>query len=215
MSFWEYLSYRRDDLLTEGGQHALLAGVAVLIASVLGVAVGAAVWHSPRASALAVATAGGLFTVPSLALVTLLLPVFGLGWTTSLIALTIYALLPIVRNTIAGLRAVDPAMVEAARGMGLGHTRTLLRVQLPLAWPVILAGIRVSTQVIIGIAAIAAYVAGPGFGNRIFNGLQRLGSANALNDALAGTLGVVVLALLFDAAYVLIRRVTTSRGLRV
>lgn len=214
MSFWEYLSYRREFLLYESGQHALLVFLAVAMATVLGVGLGALVWRHRRASAAAVALTGGLFTIPSLALMTLLLPLLGLGWTTSLTALVIYSLLPIVRNTVAGLRSVDPSMVEAARGMGLGPVRTLLRIELPLAWPVILAGIRVATQLVMGIAAIAAYVAGPGLGNRIFTGLQRLGSANALNDALAGTLGVVVLALLFDAGFVLVRRLTTSRGIR-
>jgi osmoprotectant transport system permease protein len=214
MSFWEYLDYRRDYVIFESGQHAMLVGLAVLIASVLGVAVGALVWRDPRASAVAVGVTSGLFTLPSLALMTLLLPLLGLGWGTSLTALVIYSLLPIVRNTVAGLRAVDPAMVEVARGMGLGPAQTLLRIELPLAWPVILAGIRVATQVVMGIAAIAAYVAGPGLGNRIFTGLQRLGSANSLNDALAGTLGVVVLALLFDAGFVVLRRVTTPRGVR-
>ncbi|MCW2642234.1 MAG: transporter permease [Dactylosporangium sp.] len=214
MSFWEYLDYRRDYVIFESGQHAMLVGLAVLIASVLGVAVGALVWRDPRASAVAVGATSGLFTLPSLALMTLLLPLLGLGWGTSLTALVIYSLLPIVRNTVAGLRAVDPAMVEVARGMGLGPVQTLLRIELPLAWPVILAGIRVATQVVMGIAAIAAYVAGPGLGNRIFTGLQRLGSANSLNDALAGTLGVVVLALLFDAGFVVLRRVTTPRGVR-
>jgi osmoprotectant transport system permease protein len=90
----------------------------------------------------------------------------------------------------------------------------MLRVQLPLAWSVILAGIRVSTQMIIGIAAIAAYVAGPGLGNQIFDGLSRLGSVNSLNATLAGTLGVVVLALAFDLFYLVIRLLTTPRGLR-
>ncbi|WP_432827121.1 ABC transporter permease [Dactylosporangium sp. CA-092794] len=214
MTFWEYLSYRREYLVYETGQHALLVFASVLMAAVLGVLIGAVVWRSRRASAIAVAVTSGLFTVPSLALMTLLLPLLGLGWATSLTALVIYSLLPIVRNTVAGLRAVDPALIEAARGMGLGGVRTMLRVELPLAWPVILAGIRVATQLAMGIAAIAAYVAGPGLGNRIFTGLQRLGSVNALNDALAGTLGVVLLALLFDAGFVVLRRLTTSRGIR-
>ena len=124
-------------------------------------------------------------------------------------ALVMYALLPIVRNTIVGLRGVDPAVVEAGRGIGMSSRRVMLRVQLPLAWPVILAGIRVSTQMIIGIAAIAAYVAGPGLGNQIFDGLSRLGSVNSLNATLAGTLGVVVLALAFDLFYLVIRLLTT------
>jgi osmoprotectant transport system permease protein len=125
-----------------------------------------------------------------------------------------YSLLPIVRNTIVGLQGVDPAVVEAGRGIGMSSPRVMLRVQLPLAWPVILAGIRVSTQMIIGIAAIAAYVAGPGLGNQIFDGLSRLGSVNSLNSTLAGTLGVVVLALAFDLFYLAIRLLTTPRGLR-
>ena len=99
--------------------------------------------------------------------------------------------------------------------MGMSQNRLLWRVRLPLAWPVILSGIRVSTQMIVGIAAIGAYVKGPGLGNEIFDGLGRFGGANSLNQVLAGTLGIVVLALLFDLAFVLIGRLTTSRGIRV
>jgi osmoprotectant transport system permease protein len=91
----------------------------------------------------------------------------------------------------------------------------LWRLQLPLAWPLILTGVRVSTQMIIGIAAIAAYVAGPGLGQQILDGLSRLGSANSLNEALAGTLGVVILALLADLFFLIVRLLTSPRGLRV
>jgi osmoprotectant transport system permease protein len=99
--------------------------------------------------------------------------------------------------------------------MGMGRLTTLVRVEIPLAWPVILAGIRVSTQMVMGIAAIAAYVSGPGLGGLIFTGLSRLGGANSVNSALAGTLGVVVLALIFDGILVLVGKYTTSRGIRV
>ncbi|MNI52302.1 putative osmoprotectant uptake system permease protein YehY [compost metagenome] len=99
--------------------------------------------------------------------------------------------------------------------MGMGAVKPLFRVQLPMAWPVVLTGVRVSAQLSMGIAAIAAYVGGPGLGEMIFKGLSSLGSKNALNFAVVGTVGVIVLALLLDGAFVLIRRVTTSRGLRV
>jgi osmoprotectant transport system permease protein len=155
-----------------------------------------------------------IFTIPSFAMFGLLIPVFGLGVTPSVIALVLYALLPVIRNAVVGLSNVDPALVDAARGMGMSRARVLLTVELPLAWPVILTGIRVSAQLIMGMAAIAAYVSGPGLGDQIFSGLARLGGANAVNSALAGTIGVIVLALLFDAAFVLIGRLTTSRGIR-
>jgi osmoprotectant transport system permease protein len=113
-----------------------------------------------------------------------------------------------------GLREVDPAIVESAQGMGLGRSQRLLRVELPLAWPVILTGIRVSTLVLIGIAAIGAYINGPGLGNEIFSGLAHIGGASALSEVLAGTLGVVILAILFDLFYVFVARLTVPRGIR-
>jgi osmoprotectant transport system permease protein len=99
--------------------------------------------------------------------------------------------------------------------MGMSRLATLLRVEVPLAWPVILAGVRTSTQMVMGIAAIAAYVLGPGLGGFIFTGLSRLGGANALNSALTGTIAVVLLALVLDLLLVLAGRLTTPRGIRV
>ncbi len=133
----------------------------------------------------------------------------------TVIALSLYSLLPIVRNTVVGLREVPEAVMESARGMGLTPLKVLLSVQLPIAWPVILTGLRVATQLAIGIAAIAAYVAGPGLGAYIFKGLSMLGAKNALNFALTGTVMIVIIALLFDALFILIKRATTSRGIRV
>ena len=155
-----------------------------------------------------------MLTVPSFALFGLLIPVLGLGVAPSVVTLVLYALLPIVRNTIVGLSSVDQPVLDAARGIGMNRLRVLTRVELALAWPGILAGMRVSTQMLMGIAAIAAYAKGPGLGNLIFSGLSGLGSANALNMALAGTLGVIVLALLLDGVFVLLGRLTTSRGIR-
>lgn len=215
MTFWEYLEFNWDDLLVLAWEHGLVVVVALAIASAIGVSLGVLTWRSPRWSGVAIATAGGLLTIPSLALLALLIPFFGLGWLPSVVALVLYSLLPIVRNTVAGLRGVDSSILEAAKGMGLSPATAMWRIQMPMAWPVIVTGIRVSAQMLFAIATIAAYVAGPGLGNEIFAGLSRLGATNALNMAVAGTLGVVVLALAFDAAFILVRRLTTSRGLRV
>jgi osmoprotectant transport system permease protein len=125
-----------------------------------------------------------------------------------------YALLPIVRNTLAGLGGVDSAIAESATGMGMGRTRRLLRIELPIAWPVLLAGLRVSTQLVIGIAAIAALVGGPGLGNEIFAGIRSIGSVGALERLLGGTLAILVVAAVFDLFYLGLGRLTIPRGLR-
>lgn len=215
MSFWEYLSDRRAQLLADSFQHASAVFQCMVAATVIGVLLGVFTYRSEWAGNLATTATATLLTVPSLAMIGLLIPIVGLGVAPTVIALTLYGLLPIVRNAIVGLRGVDPSLVDAARGIGMSRPMQLLKVELPLAWPPILTGIRVATQMLMGIAAIAAFASGPGLGNLIFRGVASLGSANALNQVLAGTLGIVVLALLFDAAYVLIGKLTIPRGIRV
>ncbi|MET9829782.1 ABC transporter permease [Streptomyces sp. NPDC006385] len=215
MTFWEYLDNRHQQLLTDAYQHASAVFQCMVVAAVLGVLIGVATYESAWAGNLAALSTSTVLTVPSLAMIGLLVPIVGLGVAPTVITLTLYGLLPIVRNAIVGLRGVDPSLVDAARGIGMSRPARLLRVELPLAWPPILTGIRVATQMLMGIAAIAAYASGPGLGNVIFRGLASLGSANALNQVLAGTLAIIVLALLFDAAYVLIGRLTIPRGIRV
>jgi osmoprotectant transport system permease protein len=212
LTFW---SRRGDDILELVLQHLAVVALSVLIATIVGVLIGILVWNRPVPRSLTIAAAGVALTIPSLALLALITPLFGLGWTPTVLSLVFYSLLPIVRNTVVGLREVSPAIMESAKGMGMSPTLVLLRIQLPIAWPLILTGVRVAAQLTIGIAAIAAYVAGPGLGQFIFQGLSSLGSRNALNFALTGTLGVIILALLVDGAFVLISRATTSRGLRV
>lgn len=215
MSFWAYLSNRHQQLLTDAFQHASAVFQCMVIATALGIAIGVLTYRSAWAGNIAVTSTSTVLTIPSLAMIGLLIPLVGLGVAPTVIALTLYGLLPIVRNSIVGLRGVDPALVDAAKGIGMSRAAQLLKVELPLAWPPILTGIRVSTQMLMGIAAIAAYASGPGLGNEIFRGIASLGSANAINQVLAGTLGVVILALLFDAAYVLLGRLTIPRGIRV
>jgi osmoprotectant transport system permease protein len=214
LSLSEYISDNLVEIYNDAVRHANLTLVAMLIAVLIGVAAGVLTYRRFALAALVTTTTASFLTIPSIALLGILIAVVGLGTTNVLIVLVLYALLPITRNTIVGLRGVDRAVVEAGQGMGMGRFRLLWRVRLPLAWPVILSGVRVSTQMTIGIAAIGAYVKGPGLGNQIFDGLGRFGAANSLNQVLVGTLGIVVLALLFDLAFGLIGRLTTSRGIR-
>lgn len=213
-SFWTYLEFARDDLIELTIDHAVIVMIAVALATVIGVGLGVGTYRTERPRQLVLAVTGTFLTIPSLALFTLLiqLPGLGLGARSVVVALVMYGLLPIVRNTIVGLREVDPAIVESAQGMGMGRTARLLRIELPLALPVVLTGVRVATLLLIGIAAIGAYINGPGLGEPIFG--ASIGSAAALNEVLAGTLGVIVLAVLFDLVYVVIFRLTIPKGIR-
>lgn len=214
MTFHEYLESNADPLLEEALGHIQVVAISIGIALVLGGILGVAAHRSPVLRPLILGASSTLLTIPSLALFALAIPVFGLGTPPTVVALVLYALLPIVRNTVAGLGSVDKGVLRAAQGMGMGTWRRFLRIELPLAWPVILAGVRVSTQIVVGVAAVAAFVNGPGLGNEIFRGLRSLGSPFAVNFVLGGTLGIVIVALLFDASYVFLRRLTTSRGIR-
>ncbi|WP_246187162.1 ABC transporter permease [Microlunatus speluncae] len=191
-----------------------MVAVALALSSVIGVGVGIAVYRTNRPRELVLAAAGIMLTIPSFALFVLLIGPLGLGPAPVVLALTLYGLLPILRNTITGLRSVDPSIVESARGMGMSRSRQLLTIELPLAWPVIITGIRVTALILIGIAAIGHIVLGPGYGELIFGGLGRVGTPVALNLVLAGIVGVMIVAVLYDLALNLLRVLTTSKGIR-
>lgn len=212
-AFLDFLSTRRVQLATDSWQHVSATVQAVLLATVLSLAVGVMVYRSRAGSAVATGLAATALTVPSFALLGLLIPIFGLGVLPTMIALVVYAVLPILRNTIVGLDAVPAATVDAARGVGMSRFGVLSRVEIPLAWPSILAGIRVSTQMAMGILAIAAYAKGPGLGNLIFAGLARVGTPTALPMALTATVLIVVLALVLDGLLVLLGRLTIRGNL--
>ena len=213
-SVWEYLDRQWPRIQPLVREQVELILISVLLAALIGVTLGVLISDRPRLADGVQAVASGVLTIPSLALLTLFIPLFGLGWTSTVVALVLYAQLPIIRNTVTGMRGVEPDILESARGIGMSTSRRLLRVQLPLAWPVILAGLRVATMMMFGISAIAAYVNGPGLGNLVFTGLSRLGSVNAQNQALVGGFGIALLALLFDGGYLLLRRFTVPRGMR-
>jgi len=214
VSFWEYVGDEWDRLLDLTIEHAQIVLMSVAIAVVIGVGLGVLTYRTERPRVAVLGVTGVFLTIPSFALFGLLISPLGLGTKPAVVALVMYALLPIVRNTITGLREVDPAIVESAQGMGMGRWRRLARIELPLAWPIIITGIRVSTQILVGIAAIAAVINGPGLGKDIFRALARVGTPTAVNQALAAVLGIVILGLMLDVAYLLIGKLTTSRGLR-
>lgn len=215
-SFIDYLTGpgTMDALLEQGIDHIQLTGAAIITAVIIGVALGIIAHRSMLLRGPIINTLAILLTIPSLAFFAILIPIVGIGATPAYIALTAYALLPITRNTVAGLRAVDSAVVESGRGMGLNNRQRLIQMEMPVAWPIILTGIRVATLLIVGIAAIAALVGGPGLGEEIYlNGIRRIGSPGAFEALLGGTLAVLVVAFLFDIVYQVIGRFTISKGL--
>lgn len=214
MGFWEYFASNQAEVIAYTVEHAVLVLQGLVLAVLVGVPLAVLTYRTDLGREAAVNGASLIMTIPSYALFGLLIPLLGLGTAPAIVALTLYGLLPVVRNAIVGLREVDPAVAESARGVGMNRTRLLFSVELPLAWPVVLAGVRISAQLLLGIAAISAAVNGPGLGNLILSGLSSAGTPFAVYLALEGILGIVLLAIVFDAAIALLTRLTTPRGIR-
>lgn len=215
LSWFSYVGDNWDDVLEATWQHARLALIVVLSATVFATAVGIFVQQRPTARNAVLSIAGIFLTIPSLALFALFIPLVGIGNPPAIMALFLYSLLPILRNTVTGLDEVDPAVVESARGMGMNKSQQLVKVKLPLAWPVIMAGVRVSSLLVIGIAAIAVLVGGDGLGTFIQGGLTRLGLPGSVESVWVGTVFTVLLGLLLDVIFSTVQRLTSSPGLRI
>lgn len=197
MEFLQFLSLNRREALTLTLEHLALVGVAMAFAVALGVPLGVFIARRAALRRWVLGFANIMQTVPGLALFGFLLPVpvlGGIGSRTAVVALVLYALLPIIRNTYAGITGVDPAVVEAARGMGMTDRQLLWRVQLPLSAGVILAGIRVATVISVGVATIAAAIGAGGLGTFIFRGLAMVNNSVIL----AGAVPAALLALAAD-----------------
>lgn len=197
MNVIQYFQQHPDEILQATIEHIWLVAAAMLIAVAIGVPLGILVARRPWLSRPILGTANVAETIPSLALFGFLLPVPWLGDRAArlaIAALALYALLPIIRNTAAGISGVDPAVREAARGMGMTSRQILFHVELPLALSTVLAGIRVATVLTVGIATIAAAVGAGGLGEYIFRGLAMV------NDSLilAGAIPAALLALAAD-----------------
>ena len=194
-------------------EHLILTVVAVLMAVALALPLGLYLTRRPRAAGPVLAAAGVLQTIPGLALLALMIPIpfLGLGARSAIAALFLYALLPILRNTVTGVRDVDPELVEAARGMGLTDLQILRHVELPLATRTILAGVRIATVISIGVATLAAFIGAGGLGDPIVTGLQ----LNDMTLVLAGAIPAALLAIVADFGLGLLERRWSAKGLEV
>ncbi|MBU6264386.1 MAG: ABC transporter permease [Actinomycetales bacterium] len=214
-NLWQYIQLQHVKILAAVIAQIELILLVVSIVSITAILTGLLIWRKENLVEAVTGFWSVVFTIPSLAMFIFLIGVVGLGWVPAIIALVLYGQLPVVRNTVVGLRSVEPAVIESALAMGMKPLTVLRKIQFPLAWPIIIVGIRVSCMLIFGISSIAAYVGGPGLGDYLFSGLANLGSFNSMNQTLVGCFGITLLALAFDGAFVFIKKLTTAKGLRI
>ncbi|HEY7354496.1 MAG TPA: ABC transporter permease [Terriglobales bacterium] len=197
MNFWNFLAQNRLEVADLTLEHLWMVGISTLLALAIGLPLGVLITRRPAWRKPVIATANIIQTIPSLALFGFLLPAPWIGERAgrlAILALMLYALLPLIRNTYAGIKGVDPAVVEAARGMGLTDSQLLFKVELPLAASVILAGVRVAIVISIGLATIAAAIGAGGLGELIFRGLAMVNNSVIL----AGAIPAAIMALIAD-----------------
>ncbi|RAV20976.1 ABC transporter permease [Paenibacillus contaminans] len=194
--FLRYVGENWTDLLVLTFQHISMVVIGLLLALAVGIPLGVLASRSRRLAPVILTAANVIQVFPSLALLVLIMVVFGLGTTTVVIGLFLYSLLPIIRNTYVGLTQVNPALVEAGRGVGMSPLQMMVQVQLPLALPFMLTGIRIAAVIAIGVATIAPLVGGDGLGREIYSGINMNNSARLY----AGAIPAALLALLADLA---------------
>ncbi len=217
MTILEFIMERGDEIILLTLEHLQLTVISIGLAVLFAVPTGIFLTRTPKISSTVMGVVSAIQTIPSLALFGLVIPVlmmFGLpiiGWVPALLALFLYALLPILRNTFIGIKQVDQAMIEAGKGMGMTNGQILWRVELPLSLPIIMAGIRTSTVISVGIATLAALIGAGGLGELIFRGLRTIN----YKLMLAGAIPAASLALLLDFALSLAGRLLTPKGLKI
>lgn len=193
-NFFDILSERKGQLFSTMIEHIQISFIALLIATAIAVPLGILLTKTKTISEIVMNIAAILQTIPSLALLGLMIPLFGIGRVPAIIALVVYALLPILRNTYTGIKEVDPSLIEAAKGIGMKPFRRLTKVELPIAMPVIMAGVRTAMVLIIGTATLAALIGAGGLGDLILLGIDR----NNASLILLGAIPAALLAIIFD-----------------
>ncbi len=189
-----FLTEHGSDLLIKTWEQLYISAIALVLGIIVGVPLGIALTRFPKTAKVVIAIASMLQTVPSLALLALMIPLFGIGKVPAIIALFIYSLLPILRNTYIGMNDVDPILKDSAKGMGMTPVQSIMQVEIPMATPVIMAGIRLSAVYVIAWATLASYIGAGGLGDLIFNGLNLFKP----DLIIGGTIPVTLLALLVD-----------------
>jgi osmoprotectant transport system permease protein len=195
------------DVLDALRDHVVIALTALAIAAVISLALGIWAARRPRALAATMALTGALYTIPTLAFLALLIPLVGLGKTNVIIAMVAFSLVIMTRNVATGIRDVPADIVEAAKGMGMAAREILLRIELPLALPVIVAGLRVATVTVISVTTVGAYVNAGGLGTLIFNGI----ATDHAPKIWTGALAACALAVIADLALAHVERVLKSQ----
>ncbi|RVT98120.1 ABC transporter permease subunit [Mucilaginibacter limnophilus] len=190
----DFMREQSDKLLSQALEHIGLTFISLLIAVIIGLPLGILIARRRNLSGTVLSLAGILQTIPSIALLGFMIPVLGIGPKPAIVALLLYALLPIIQNTYTGVIGIDASVKEAALAMGMSRWQVLKKVELPLAMPVILAGVRTATVINVGVATLASYIAAGGLGEFIFGGI----SLNNTNMILAGAIPAALLALVFD-----------------
>lgn len=217
-SYMEVLKYVIENwslIVSRAGEHISIVGVAVTLALATGVPIGVAISQNRRAAEVTLSIASIVITIPSIALFGIMIPVLstighGIGYVPAVIAVLLYSQLPIIRNTYAAISNLDPSLREAARGMGLTRLQRLREVELPIAVPVIMTGVRMAVVMNIGVTAIAAYIGAGGLGTFISRGISQTDPRQLITGALA----VSILAIIADFGLLALQRLLTSPGLR-
>lgn len=199
---WAFLLENFDQFIELLIQHILLVGLSVLLAIIFAVPLGVLATRNERAKAYILGTGNVAQTIPTLAIIALVFPLLGIGFLPSLVGLFTYAILPILTNTITGLEDVDPGTIEAARGMGMTENEILRNIKLPLAVPVIFAGIRTSAVLNVGTAYLAFFIGGGGLGVWVISGINLFDMPQVLAGAIPGAL----LAITMDSTFALVER---------
>lgn len=207
---WQTLLQNENALFQAIGQHIVMVVIALFCSALIAMPLGIMLARHKRAAGPVIGVVSVVQTIPSLALLGFLIPLFGIGVMPALIALTLYALLPILRNTYTGLTGVDPALIEAGHGMGMTKRQILLMVELPVARHVIMAGVRTAAVWTIGTATLATFIGAGGLGDIIMRGIDMIDTPMIL----LGAIPAALLALVFDGLLLLLDRILTPRGLR-
>lgn len=214
LNIWEQFiqqaELRWSEVIEATSVHIQLVFFSMLIAIVLGIGLGILITRVPKLSTVVLGGAGIMQTIPSLALLGFMIPIFGIGVNTAIAALFLYSLLPIIRNTYTGIKDVNKATVEAAKGMGMTSFQVLLKVELPLAIPMIMAGVRTAAVINVGTATLAAFIGAGGLGDFIFLGITR--GIDGL--ILLGAIPAALLAIILEIFFTYLERWTTPEGLK-
>jgi len=211
MTFLDVIIERRGELFDQLLEHLQLTFAAMALAVAVGVSLGILLTRCRRLSAPVLGAASVVQTVPSLALLALMIPLLGIGVTPAIAALFLYAVLPILRNTYTGIDEVDPAITEVGRGMGMTEWQILWCVEIPLCVPIVMAGVRTSTVICVGIATLCTFIGAGGLGATIMEGMQTRGNQLIL----AGVIPAILLALALDGLCALAQRLLTPTGLKI